>query len=590
MNSYNGLDQETAEQLEQETILCDDCSVDISQEELEYSNTSGNYVCEDCWGENYICCNECDDVVHINNSSCGNGDYYCADCYDEVFSYCESCCEDYYRDDMVWNHRIEDYECESCYEHNQCEIPWDVMSNEYVVSRNSFINPEHDFYEKDTFNKITSKRSMGIEIETNYRNYEDSRRDDVWESISREIANSRHIDKDNDVRENLRLGRIRVVSDGSVLRGKHEYGNEVVMSPRRGDMLYKDATIVCDTLKEYHGAYVSRHCGLHLHVDIQDFDWLHLSVLSLMVKYIEPHIYTWVPQSRLKGQWSKPISQGFSDFKNISDREDFGNFWYDNGCYTNDKYNDKRYHGLNLHCHFQANQGLEIRYHGGTLNPEKILHWSIFWSNVVDTCYNIAEEMKKDYRDVPFESYPIMKSLFSGRINRRIKEIRDKYQMHSSDKNTWNIESYKRDSELLRRYIGLPKKDNPYLLQPMIDHILRRPEDAVMSVDNMFDTFNIPTETRKFMQYRMEEILSNDYTTPDHIKECFDGKSSIIEFDKESLEFKYVDNLVSQFVTTTDDSVTDIFTPHMYFIRKKDERDLELSGYRLNGDIIIDER
>ena len=116
-----------------------------------------------------------------------------------------------------------------------------------------------------------------------------------------------------------------------------------------------------------------------------------------------------------------------------------------------------------MHCHFQAEQGTEIRYHGGTLNPDKIKHWTIFWTNVIDTCYDIAEELRhqghfSNYKD--FGDTTLYKSLVKTRSGKVYRALQSKYGKYSVDYGqSTDIDEYKKHSELLRRYLKLPKKD-----------------------------------------------------------------------------------------------------------------------------------
>ena len=121
---------------------------------------------------------------------------------------------------------------------------------------------------------------MGIEIETNFHEYVDegSLRFELDMSIAQSRLEGMGYDqsnewepdtllRSNDPEDNRHLGRLHIPGDGSVRRGEHEHGTEVVMQPRRGDILHKDVQTICDVLKHANGAYVSRHCGMHLHID-----------------------------------------------------------------------------------------------------------------------------------------------------------------------------------------------------------------------------------------------------------------------------------------------------------------------------------
>lgn len=547
---------------------CDDCSQEFEEGTMEYTNANDQYVCDDC-SQAYVSCYDCGCRVHENDSYYPESasDYYCQDCYYNNFISCNDCGYEMYNDDAIYHEGRDEYYCDSCVPPED-EVDWNVYSHNYVMENDDFVGPSSDGYAEDTFNDIKSKRYVGIEIETNYQS--EISNDDVTHYIRNKIRRTR-INSDNLMR------RDTAVYDGSVTNGDHPFGNEIVMQPRRGDRIHTDVKTICDALKEL-DAYPSVKCGLHLHIDTRDYDWYHFSVLTMMTKLIEPHVYTWVPPSRLSGQWSRPVSQSVSDFRYINNRESFIEFFYDNGGFTNEKYNDKRYHGLNLHCHFQAEQGTEIRYHGGTLNPDKIKHWTIFWTNVIDTCYDIAEELRhqghfSNYKD--FGDTTLYKSLVKTRSGKVYRVLQSKYGKYSVDYGqSTDIDEYKKHSELLRRYLKLPKKDKPYLLQPMLEHISQRHQNSFMSIQSIFEVFNIPTETQKFFQSRTEEILSRN---DDHFQRCFRNKKSVVEFDKQTMKFKHISNLPSQFLSIDTSRISDEWLSYSNFSTITDdasERDI----------------
>jgi hypothetical protein len=531
-------DKAIKEAIDAEVMHCEDCNTELSNTYDDYYNDTGDIICESCY-EDYTTCMECDEITHADNISWVNSSPYCDNCYAENIASCYECGNEDTFDNLFYHDEQGEYYCEDCYDESDEYPSWNVYSNEYVKTAESFTSPEKDYYSRDTFKLIPSKRYMGIEIETNFHDYVDE--GNLRFELDMSIAQSRLEGIHADPEDNRHLGRLHIPGDGSVRRGEHEHGTEIVMQPRRGDILHKDVQTICNVLKYGNGAYVSRHCGMHLHIDCRDYDWYHFSVLTLLVKLIEPHVYTWVPPSRLNGRWCKPVSQSFNDFSLVTNRDSFVDFWYDNGSFNNDKYNEKRYHGFNLHCHFQANQGLEIRYHAGTLNPDKMRHWSIFWSNVVDTAYEIGQSMRDEFEyDPNLKQSRMFKSLYNRTIYSKVGKMESKF---SHNRHSMSIEEYMKASEKMRRYLNLPLKDKPYLLQPMLNHVRRRPQQAVMSISNIFDTFNIPDETARFMQSRMVEINADK----EHIDKCFDNRTSIVEFDKKTMSFKYVDSLVSQF-------------------------------------------
>lgn len=547
------------QELDNTLCNCADCGEqETASNSFEQENANNDAVCDSC-GDNYTSCYSCDDTIHIDNAEYANGDAYCNDCYHESFTCCDSCGDTIHNDDSYWSDNTEGYVCEDCYHSEESyDTPdWEVISNEYVTTRTTFVNPVHDRYEKDTFNLIKSKRNVGVEIETNF--VDDCSFSEVADNLRVQVGKTRNADIDMW----YELGKLRMTSDTSTTNARHPYGGEVVMNPRRGDILVQDVNTICQTLQEDWDAYASVKTGLHLHVDVQDYDWLHASVLTLFTKLMEPQIYTWLPKSRYYGtghqRWSREVSQSVNDFQYIQDRDSFVEFYYDNGGFTHDKYNDKRYHGLNWHCHFQANQGVELRYHSGTLQTDKIKHWTIFWTNVIDKCYDIGQQLAKDGSPYRFGDTTLYKSLVvEPRIISKCSKmlgkyadiyvgldgINERYVGRSSD-----INMYRRDSEVLRRYIGLEKKDSPYQLQQMVNHIRTRHNTAVMSIDNIFDTFDIPTETRDYFMKRKSQLknaMLPDVATRFY-NDVFEGVNCVIEYNDKNMMFEYKDIFNSTF-------------------------------------------
>lgn len=576
----NGLQQDSdaiedeSQEQESETFECNDCGCDVAEGD-EVVDDDGNSLCQDCENENYCSCDSCgdrhrNDEVHY--ADC-DGQYRCEDCYDEEIRHCEHCDCDMNEADAYYNSNDECL-CEGCYDadsrNNRPE--WNVMGNDFVIHNEDFVNPRDSGYDKDTFNTIKSKRYVGLEIETNFdADYWDNEpnTDDVYQELCTTFRQKTRLSPD-----------LSVVYDGSITGEEHPYGYEVVMRPRRGDRFYKDTQIVCNTLKHSLDAYVSRKCGLHLHIDVRDYDYIHLSVLSMMTKLIEPHVYSWCPPSRATSQWCRKVSQRLSSFKYVENRDDFIDVWYDNGAYSDEKYNEKRYHGLNLHCHFQANQGLEIRYHGGTLNAEKIKHWTIFWTNVVDVCYEIGNKVRDELVDKPYSQRDLrhtsyFKSILGG--EKMYSRIHSLYNRYSDYSESTDIEQYYKDSELLRRYMKLPKKEKPYLVQPLVNHLhdcMNHNRPHVLGWSNMMRIFNIPRETQEFYAGRKESFQDREDS---HIRNLYADVKQVVEFNVATNLFEYTKS-VGRHWATIDNASDGYFENHqlsyMYYGRGTHEQSI----------------
>ena len=555
-----------------ETFECNDCGVEVEVGD-EMQDPEGNTICEPCSDNNYINCESCGDLVANENSYYADCDgmYRCEDCYDDEIRRCEHCDTDMPDSDAYYTSNDECV-CEHCYNEDQANNrpEWEVLSNDFVKENDDFVSPLNSGYDEDTFDIIKSKRYVGLEIETNFDSTawdNEPSSTDIQEELARMFHSDQRMSPD-----------LSVVYDGSITDDSHPYGYEIVMRPRRGDILLKDTQTVCNTLKNSLDAYVSRKCGLHLHIDVRDYDYIHFTVLSMMTKLIEPHVYSWCPPSRATSQWCRKVSQRLSSFKYVEGRDDFIDVWYDNGYYSNEKYNEKRYHGLNLHCHFQANQGLEIRYHGGTLSPDKIKHWTIFWTNVVDVCYEIGNKVRDELVDKPYSQRDlrhtsIFKSILGcEKMYTKINRLANTYSDYSE---STDIEQYYKDSELLRRYMKLPKKDKPYLVQPLVGHLYalahnNRPH--ILGWSNMMRIFNIPKETQEFFAGRKQSFKDREDS---HIRNLYADVVQVVEFNIATNLFEYTKS-VGRYWATIDDASDRYFESHqmsyMYYGRGTNEQ------------------
>lgn len=546
---------------------CHNCGTSI-EEAAAIPNNDGDMHCEDCYYEEYGHCDSCDDEVGRDYLHCTPGDdVYCEDCHQEAVGNCSHCGEDSWADDMVYNDQRDEYECEDCgYAPSDQTPAWDVYSNDMIKSNTDFVNPKKDGYTKDTFSLIKSMRYQGIEIESNFN--EEISRDDLMYSVNSSIAAMRDNPKDD--RDGNYFGACNIVYDGSVTGGDDRYGYEVVANPRRGDVLFQDMLSMTKAVKQS-GGYISSKCGYHLHIDTRDYDWQHFLVLLIMTKAIEPHIYSWLPNSRRTSNWCRPVSQRISDLKWITDRESFIDYYYDDSSYSSDKYNDKRYHGLNLHSHFQANQGVEIRYHSGTLNADKMLHWSILWSQVIDKCYvlgdKLADEMRDEhitdlYETSLFKSLKMMNLLEIDIV--KINSLKDEYMVEAFDveaqSNSSNLDEYKKDSLYLSSLLGLDQSKT-YAVQPMLKFLTNsKYNEPTMTIDSLFSTFEIPVLTQEFYKDRMVEIMDNPHTSPDHLKSCFDKSDMFVDFDEDTMQFGVAKIMNGIFPTIDSDLIRDCAT------------------------------
>lgn len=165
---------------------------------------------------------------------------------------------------------------------------------------------------------------------------------------------------------------------------------------------------ICKTLQ---GAdfTVDKTTGLHIHLDGKGLlprsrtatEPLALKQLWAFYHLFDKVMLSFLPQSRRDNRFCHPVTQSANmlyivNAKNLTQLEEA---WYKDSrpwqikSRKAHKYDNSRYCGLNLHSLF-ASRHVEIRFHGGTLNPTKILEWA----NLHQTILDLASAKKLDIR------------------------------------------------------------------------------------------------------------------------------------------------------------------------------------------------
>mgnify|MGYP003150779289 FL=1 len=586
------LSQEVNDALNDEQQIieeCVNCGCSVDEYEVRHNNDDEVY-CEGCYDDNYFSCADCgEETDEADQHSNDSGASICPDCFEDNYDYCDGCDETLHRDDMIWNDSRGAYMCESCDDEHSGElVEWEVMSNSYVQTRTDFLTPtnsgysmhngrlikqtdpemmtnEHRFkskakkWMKDSHDIIKSKRYVGLELEVNldetYYDYDSDIYDDIHYCLTSRIAQSRHvlsgITRKYPYYQQGNFG-FNVVGDSSVTSGNHPHGCEVVTGPRRGDIIDADIRTICKALKDDAHAYISSNCGLHIHIDTSDFDFKHFSVLTALIKLIEPHVYTWLPSSRRNSRWAQPVSQDYGQLRNVYDRDDFIEAWYDGNSYYPEKYHDKRYHGLNLHSHFYANQGSEIRYHSGTLNADKIKHWVVFWTQVFDTAYEIGQGIDNGLSGSNF--YETLLHQDKLKLSDRERKLLSRYERH--EETLTDYRKVKSDPELhilyrkLRDFHGLSTDVSLYAI--VYGYHYLNPwyarQDKCLTFDSMMDLFDIPKSTRDFYYNRYYNRRNDEYFDHNHLKRCYGKIDQWYEYCKATETFILVDDTRNRLV------------------------------------------
>ena len=306
-------------------------------------------------------CSHCEqeEDVSIRFESEG-GEAYCEDCYYECYRHCCDCGMEVDADYIMFCDRADDYFCESCY-----------PEDEYVDLASFTEISVQPPVEGDAFVLNKFERAVGVEIET-IGNHSD------FISL---------------------LPDFRVTSDGSISDTGDDEGFEFISKPMRGDHLFFEIDNICSHLID-NSFWINRTCGLHIHIDARDLFYEELKGIALVARSFERVIFSMMPKSRNSTNWCKPMQMNKDAIKRIDSNEDFIEKYYDScGQYPSmDKYNDARYHGLNLHARVYLGT-IEFRYHSGTNNPTKIKNWITICQSIVQKGIELGKVMDEAPED-----------------------------------------------------------------------------------------------------------------------------------------------------------------------------------------------
>lgn len=272
----------------EERIICADCGREISDNERYVELPNGDYICEDCYEENYCECDCCGDIIRIEDAyEVSNGDIICDYCFENRYTRCEEC------DEIVSNNDItyvdgswicgscldynDDYQrCDDCGEwHHVDNLYWNDRDNCYYCEdceryhRHGLIADYHNHDNPIQFfgdNKGNTVPYMGAEIEID----EGEDNEDCAEFIQNQfVDNFIYFEEDG----SLNCG-FECITQPATL----EYHTSIKKD-------YKDA--FKGAVSRGYRAHNTRTCGLHVHFNrgfFKDNEDLYVTRLLYLVE------------------------------------------------------------------------------------------------------------------------------------------------------------------------------------------------------------------------------------------------------------------------------------------------------------------
>ncbi len=176
----------------------------------------------------------------------------------------------------------------------------------------------------------------------------------------------------------------KIVGDSSV-SGENSF--ELVSPKLTGEAGLRELKTVCIILKGIE-TKVNRSCGLHIHLDAENFNLQTWKNLYLNYAKLEPQIDSFMPNSRrensnyyLKSNRIDNYERKINDVNNVQSVE--------NGLrMIQSKFGrDDRYYKLNSQSYWR-HRSVEFRQHSGTVDFKKISNWIMFLSRLVEFSKN----------------------------------------------------------------------------------------------------------------------------------------------------------------------------------------------------------
>lgn len=191
--------------------------------------------------------------------------------------------------------------------------------------------------------------------------------------------------------------QIGISGDNSIRAHGMTMGIEL-QTPRlqgaRGEELIARTTAGLKSL----GATINDSCGLHIHLDAAGLFPASradnpIALLQLWKAHLvfEDAVLSFLPYKRRMNRYCRPMRDYFklSELDMLYSLYEVERMWYKQRHYANiaeekgHHYHPSRYFGVNFHS-LLAEKNLEIRYHSGTLNGKKIIHWVNLHSLIMD--------------------------------------------------------------------------------------------------------------------------------------------------------------------------------------------------------------
>lgn len=373
------------------TTFCFNCEAGINHRASDtWENIDGEMMCAQCVADHCSHCSDCDALVLDDNLNQTSDDRNICNSCRNNYSYCDQC-DGLYHEDSLHDYNG-DTLCDYCHSERASETENLNVSSEHGHSSyreyGTKILPK--FCSPTEGAKVKHTRIFSAELET----------------FVEDTANFKKVMLESPI-------ELGASGDASICPDDYGTGIEFQTPRLQGKNGEEFISNLCERLNE-RNFKTNKTCGLHIHLDGGD-DFItskenkekHLAgenakTLFLFYLIFEDVLLSFLPQSRRKNQYCKPLKSNFhvSEIVNSYSLEELEKLWYRTStkkyvasCKRESKHSS-RYAGVNMHTLLSGNH-LEIRYHSGTINKTKILEWVNLHGRIMDHCAFDSEMQRK---------------------------------------------------------------------------------------------------------------------------------------------------------------------------------------------------
>ena len=369
----------------------------------------------------YHACTKCSDIV--NDTYVHNEDKYCNTCYNTTVEKCDACHTDYKLTDLVGILSVQDKNtkstyldlditrcCKSCWEsliisceHCRCSDTIDFDKLRYAESSADRRMVLMDFTRNhENYHNVLGRRYCTSCADLKLQSYLASpfryRRLPI--KLATKSEYNRYIgiesevitcydDSQDYVDAVGETDYFEVIEDGSLNSGGVEF---VTSKPIIGGTVV-EALDNLETTHREDDNYTDESCGIHIHMNALDFNFTEIQSLLMIMSRLQGYIYRGLPSNRTDNTYCKEIPMSPRKISRMRSLTHLVNEYYKgaNTNLTDNKYNDARYFGTNIHARFYLGT-IEFRYHEGSIYSRPIQEWIQFLNRIMTTATRLQRD------------------------------------------------------------------------------------------------------------------------------------------------------------------------------------------------------